>query len=337
MDLIANTNLESGRELDLLPAHVPGRVVHVDADILAYILSAKVDKVKQQATRRNMIKDGAAEYVKSIKFEAGADKVIMHTTPSASTKGGRFDQALLKVYQANRKDKVKPKELTWAREYLGKSNNLWEGIPHMDQEADDGLAQALYNARKAGTPELCVITSSDKDLRMCPGLHMNWDDHTEIKEITEVGELWIEEKVSKSGAKSKKVKGNGFKWFCYQMLAGDTADNISGIPALTQEMCLEYLGKAPKNGKPKKCGGIAAIEILNEFDTVEDLFKCILHIYSSYGNELGFEKFTGEKITIREAFLSEAYLLWMRETKSPKDFNRWVHENDLVVLFKEFT
>lgn len=329
MDLIANTNLESGKELDSIPTRIPGRTIHVDADILAYILSAKVDKMKTVTLRRSKIRDWARDYVRSIKFETGAEFVVMHTTPSSSTKGGRFDQALLKVYQANRKSKSKPQELTWTRDYLGITNNLWTGVPHMDQEADDGLAQALYDARKAGTPELALITSSDKDLRMCPGLHVKWDDHEDIHEITPVGELTLDAK--------GVVRGNGFKWFCYQMLAGDTADNISGIPALTQDMCFEYLGKAPKNGNPKKCGSKTAKEILDEYNDIEDLFVVIMNIYHSYGTEIGFKKYTGEDITIKEAFLSEAYLLWMRETKSEKDFNRFVHEQGFIEIFRRFT
>lgn len=333
MDLIAKTNLDIGHEADLLPVFTPGRVVHVDADILAYILSAKNDKLKTQKGRRWAITQAALEYTQELKFETGSEFVVMHTTPSKSTKGGRFNQALLKVYQGNRKDKVKPQELTWTREELLSKDRagVWTGFPHYNQEADDGLAQALYNARNKGEEHLAVLCSQDKDLGMCQGLHVDWDDHTRMFTVDEVGKLWID-----TSGKQDKVRGNGFMWFCYQMLAGDTADDISGIPKLTQEMALKYFGSAPKNGNPKACGSKTAYKILKDMTSREELFEAIVEMYWHYGETIGFKSYAKEDITSKQAFLSEAYLLWMRETENPEDFNRFIHQSRLITVWVKY-
>ena len=144
------------------PDTVPGRVVHIDADFLAYHVSyeRKGETVEFPAMQHN-----AKVQVEKFRKFAGAESVHLHLTPSSSTKGGRPGLAIQKEYQSSRKED-KPEKLHIVREWMGKHfpATLWQTA-----EADDGMAQAAWAAWNAGTPEKCVILSKDKDLRMVPG------------------------------------------------------------------------------------------------------------------------------------------------------------------------
>lgn len=337
VDFTQITDLQAGREQDQIPAQIPGRVLHVDADIMAYELSYKNLYMTNERARHKKIGFDATEYIETLKYLAGAEFVVCHTTPSKSTKGGRFHQARLKVYQGNRKDKVKPVDVEWTRTYLAHPpHGKWTGIEHFEQEADDGMAQALYEAHLKGEPHLCILTSYDKDLRMIQGLHMDWKTH-DIKYVEERGQLFED---------GNKIKGEGLIWFFYQMLIGDTADNISGLPRLSTSFQQQFITFNNKAVKPKLCGPKTAFKLLKDIKTVEDLFIFTAQAYKHYGKEIGFKSYDifneegefvedGKPITSKEAFLSEAYLLWMRQTEMNNDFNRFIYKRGLVQYFKE--
>jgi 5'-3' exonuclease len=102
-------------------------------------------------------------------------------------------------YKANRKDRVDPRWLDICRGYL---IDEYKAIVVNGIEADDALG--------IHQKEETVIYSIDKDLLMIPGHHYNFVK----KEYREVSEL------------------DGFKAFYRQMLIGDSADNIFGVPKI---------------------------------------------------------------------------------------------------------
>lgn len=337
MNLLTGIDLQQGREVATEVPVVPNRILHVDADIVAYEISGK----KGGFIRKDEVREECECYIDALKQAAGAEIVMCHTTPSGSDKGDRYNLARLKVYQGNRKDKVKPPLLEYTREYLVKPNgNKWFGIAHMDQEADDGLAQVLYDARQEGKPELAVCASMDKDLRMLEGWHLDWETH-ELFQIDRMG--YLEDT-------GKKVYGTGLKWMFFQLLRGDTADNISGLPKVPLSAIEAYTTKKCK--KPPLCGDKMVLQLLDGAETLEELFTRVTFCYKMFdeeeveytlmkdkdGNKInvkGFHNYRKEKINAKTAFLSESYLLWMRETKHPKDFNRWIKENGMLELYKE--
>lgn len=79
-------------------------------------------------------------------------------------------------------------------------------------EADDWLG--------VHRSENTIIASADKDLLMIPAWHWRLQSSTGMK-VTDPGVLELKETGS-----GKDLKGFGFKWFCAQMLLGDTIDNI---------------------------------------------------------------------------------------------------------------
>ncbi len=137
-----------------------------------------------------------------------------------------------KPYKANRKELIKPVHYDTIREYL---INHQPTTMVSGQEADDALG--IEQSRRGLDT---VIASIDKDLLQVPGNHFNLMTGDYIR-ATDPGTL----ELSKNG-KTTKLMGVGFKWFCAQMLLGDTVDNIVGLggygPVLTHKTLKSIYG-----------------------------------------------------------------------------------------------
>lgn len=332
------------------PKVVPGRVAHIDADFTAYIVAcdtvAEINgekPLRDMGQKRAQVKDIA----ESITRAAGAEKYVLHVTPSASTKGGRADQAIQQEYQASRADKEPPKDLHAIRGFMA------ENMPcmvHMDQEADDGLAQANYHAEDR---KLTVICSKDKDLRMVPGLHLDMDKF-DLVDVPhgQYGYLEIDDTKSQ-----KKVVGYGPAFFFAQCLMGDTADWIKGLPLLPARYAMKisptqsflkdrekFIKAKDKGGvildlatsrvkshfaKAKQIGPVKAYEVLKDVDNVKDAFALVRKLFNDLEleHEYEFQHWkTGERVPASTALLGDMQLLWMRRDKNPNDVLAWLKE-----------
>lgn len=277
-----------------IPTPVQGRVVHIDADFLAYQISWE----KEEGTKSlDDMRHNGREAIAEIKALAGATQIHLHLTPSTSDKGKRRDLALLKEYQATRAGKDKPKYLHIMRDWLGKE---FPATLHQFCEADDGMSSEQYAAIARGEGKLSIIASKDKDLNMVPGLHLNWDTG-EIVEAPPYGEVHL--RVRPSGG--KVLDGYGRKFFWAQMLSGDPADNCSGLPAAIRML-----------GKPTKCGPVLTVDILSNCRTDMEAFEVVRGLYKRYGEEVGYINYRdGSAVPWGRAFFSEAQLMWMRRDK----------------------
>jgi len=114
----------------------------------------------------------------------------------------RYDIATIKPYKGNRSELAKPTHYQALRDY---AINFLGAIVTENMEADDALAidQTKYN------PDSCIV-SNDKDMLQVPGHHWDWtkDIHHHIT-----------------------VEG-GVKSLYVQIIAGDSTDNIQGVPGL---------------------------------------------------------------------------------------------------------
>lgn len=326
------------------PDPVPGRVAHIDADFLAYQVS--YERVDEPRTIDEM-QHNAETAVHMLRQLAGATQVHLHITPATSDKGGRYKQAIIKEYQGNRIDKPKPRYLHLIRDWMGRA---FPATLHMDCEADDGMSSAQYAAIAAGQRNLSIIVSKDKDLNMVPGLHMDWDSG-EIEDTgTDFGHIWTKRR----NDGTLKVVGLGQKFFWCQLLMGDSADNISGLPKLpayllnevkpTKETTLARTilmspnaneaqkAKARKildERKPALCGPVLAYSVVQATTSNRDAYELVRDAYRTLGE--GPYTFmhwkTGEVVTWQQAFVSEMQLLWMRRNrKDPMDVIRWLQE-----------
>ena len=336
------SRLINGIDLDGLASHsqvkeyppvVKGRTVHVDGDFLAYQCSWEpVDDPKTL----DDIKNNVAEALAVLKGFSAAEFATIHLTPKQSDKGKRYEIALLKEYQGNREDKVKPRWLDLCREHMHQDLGA---ILHLDCEADDGMASMQYKAISEGRENLSIIATKDKDLRMVPGLHLQWDLGTIVK-TDPWGSITVD---------SGKVRGYGTKFFWSQVLTGDTADNISGLQWVmpnflnvidkTQaiQKALDKLKEDPTHKKslevlnerrPKPCGPVMAEKILAGVKNDSEAFAVCKALYKAQA-EQGYPfldwRDPSKEVPYGEALLSEMQLLWMRRVKNdPLDVVNWL-------------
>lgn len=317
-----------------IPPQVKGRTVHIDADFLAYQVTAEKADGTDEKTYEDM-QHNAEVAVQTLRDLAAAEHVHLHLTPATSNKGGRFQHAIQRPYQGNREDKQKPRYLGIMREWLAKR---YQGTLHQFCEADDGMSSAQYKAIREGDTNLSIIASKDKDLCMVPGLHLDWDTGLITNCEDPFGYVELIERTSASGAKTKKIKGYGQKFFWAQMLIGDTADNIQGLPAVPGrvmniikptaaiEKAMDVLQSPNANPAQKakaqatlderkdaSCGPATAILMLDMMKNHRTAFDTIKNLYKSYGTTTGFvHHATGEPAHWGHVFASEAKLLWMR-------------------------
>lgn len=254
---------------ELYPDIIRGRTLHLDGDYLAYFAAGTDETPAGVAIRI------ARERIEQFRLMAGAEKVVVHLTSSGSDKGKRGLVAVTKPYQANRAGSTKPKNWSVLRNYLETEDFVtFKRIIWDDREADDGIA--LYAHRSFNPVDEVVVCTRDKDMRMLPGTHIDWVTF----ELTVVP-AGCYEVVRGDG----KVFGN--KFFYLQLLMGDTADNIPGLPLLFG----------------KQCGAARASEYLKGTMTWEEAFERVSEAYKAYYND-----------DWEDRLVEQASLLYMRHT-----------------------
>lgn len=243
---------------------VKGRRVHIDADMLAYQCGGNDET--DVATSRRILKSK----IDLFKDASGAEGVLLHLTASGSTKGDRAVVAYTKPYQGQRKGH-RPKNWQYLRDYMA------DGVAGpvkqwYDREADDGFGFISANC------PLDVIATRDKDMRMLPGLHLNWDTYELVHVPADVF------------ATEACGKLYGHKWFWTQMLWGDAADNIPGLP------------KHPDF--PRGVGEVAASKLLAFADDDASAAQAVAQAYKAHwGDEWA------------DRYAEQASLLWIRRTQ----------------------
>ncbi len=241
---------------------VPGRVLHIDGDYAAYYCSGK-DGTPIGLARRNVI-DRIEKAVRA----SGAESVDVHLTSGDSHKGYRYLIAESRPYQGQRNAGRKPDNWHALRDFMENyEGSLFNPVTWSDREADDGIAYMSTVQLNAGKSP--VIHTRDKDMRMFGGLHLEW-------------QTFVSHNVPLNCFESYDRDGlmYGHKWFWSQMLTGDSADHIPGLPRVGKE---------------------AALRILRDVRSNEQAFGVVTELYRS-------------KIGDRWAdhFVEQAALLWMR-------------------------
>lgn len=259
---------------------VAGRRVHVDGDYLCYFASGN-DETDPGVARMN-----AMNYIQKCKDSTGAEKAVLHLTAKGCHKGERYLIATVKPYQGQRDKDYKPKNWQYLREWgEGYSGDEFLSKVWSSREADDGIATcAHYAAEKGG---LDGIATADKDMRMLPGLHLDWKDHTILTTVRQ-GDFRV---MGENG------KIYGLLWFWLQMLQGDGADYIPG---------LEYAFLSTVPGKPErmvKVGPKTAEKILQGCTSHAEAYTATMEAYRRGYNGTG---------DWADRFVEQAALLWMR-------------------------
>ena len=144
-------------------------------------------------------------------------------------------------------------------------------------EADDEMGIYQLEATREGRDT--TICSRDKDLRIIPGYHYSW----ECGKQTAIGPEYTDELGRLGKRENGSVLGYGTLFFYYQMLVGDSADNIPGLP---------------------RYGTVAAYNTLEGCESIQDAYRRVRDLYKE---KLGDDA--------KDYFLEQADLLWIRQDR----------------------
>jgi DNA polymerase-1 len=251
---------------------IPNRVLLVDGDGLAYYCAGR-DGTSIGDARATLV-----EKVRRAQRACAAEHVLILVTASGSIKGHRYAVATVKPYQGQRSGSRRPDNWRGLRDFLESSDFPFKTEFTGTVEADD-----LFGIHSSTDPESFVIYTQDKDMRMLPGWHLDWADNTL---------LYVP---SDCYSTERHGKTYGLKWFWLQMLHGDTADNIPGLPKYWA-----YSKDGAESLKP--VGEVTANKLLADTLTGEEARRVVsLHYAGYYGKAW------------RTAMLEQAVLLWMRK------------------------
>lgn len=293
------------------PAVVPGLVMHVDGDMICYSCAGNDDTSPGEA-RMN-----ALSLIEKLRARSGSESVVVHMTAPGCNKGERYLIATVKPYQGQRTNSRRPKNHSylqdWLMQFTGEQFRVkvWK-----TREADDGIAVCAYHA--AGTPGAgyIVIATADKDMRMLPGLHIDWKTHKLVRVMPGDFEVYGEAE----GDKPAKLYGT--KWFWMQMLMGDTADNIPGLPKFCTvdskgNPCLKPMGEKTAEKFLARCKNNSA---------------AFAEVYGLYCEYYGYKRTDedGRVVTFYDVadqrFCEQAALLWMRTDNNASINNFCTHK-----------
>jgi DNA polymerase-1 len=272
-DWLAKAQAAAGAQPQARTNSVPGRLLLVDGDALAYTCGG-ADSPGQ--ARANLI-----NHVEQAQRASGASNTAILVTARSSHKGHRYAIARAKPYQGQRSSGRRPEQWEFLRSVLELDNvPCAPVIVTATAEADDLFA--AYSLQH--NPHNVVIHTQDKDMRMVPGWHLTWSDMRMVYLPDGVYEMAFNDKLY------------GRKWFWMQMLMGDTADNIPGLPRMTKP-----------DGKQALCGEATAAKLLAGTTTCEEARFVVRGQYEAY-YQTEQDPWAG-----LEAMLEQAILLWMRQ------------------------
>jgi len=315
-----------------IPPTIPNSELQLDADISSFYLAWTDDTLAQNI-------EALKKHIEVKRLMSGCETVNLHCTRGA--KAGRDEAAMVQKYQDNRKNsdperKARADELRVFMETY--SNKHTVPFPQWEIEADDSMSIRQLECMREG--RVSKIMTLDKDLDMVDGTHIHYDTFEEWTG-SGYGKLWLD----RSG-KTVKLKGQGKAFFWAQMLMGDKADHIPGLPRLSGKLLNKYKptnavlnaqktlsnmkGSARAKAAAQKVldtrksaaiGPALAYEILATCKNDLDAFKRVREAYSEYYGHSPFEFKTwrGDTVTMTsgQMLLEQGKLLWM--LRHPKD------------------
>ena len=256
---------------------VRSRTLLVDGDGLAYYCAGNDDTTAGEARAMLVDKVRAAARI------VGALRVVVLLTLSGSHKGHRYAIARVKPYQGQRANSRRPANWGALRDFMRSFDFPFDIDTTAVAEADDLFGWYTYNS-----PDDCVIYTQDKDMRMLPGMHLDWVSHRAYT-VPYTKTTCIERELMYNIVPTDCIfneKQYGHRWFWLQMLHGDTADNIPGLP------------KYVVDGKLKPVGEVTAGKLLAD-ESLPHLR--VAELYRGYYGERWLAE-----------MLEQACLLWMR-------------------------
>lgn len=288
---------------DLGLIDVAQKTLLIDGDIVVY-QPCCIFNDDDDFSRRQIAKY-ISNKVDKLMEAAGCDRYMMFVTTKFN-----FRDELVDDYKANRVEADRPVNLAWAKRWaISQLSNFYKkGL-----EADDLLG--IYNKKD------CVIWSLDKDLRQLPGEHL--DDETQ-KIITVTVEGRLEEKnwVTESGNKRSKIYFEGDLGFYFQMLIGDSTDNILG--------CAERKPVVTKSGPNQGQVNVRRVGV-GEKAAFKKIIAGIMYKGSRTNSQAALDVVIAEYKAIwgddwQKHLETQANLLFMVRQMQGEYFRRWTYD-----------
>lgn len=126
----------------------------------------------------------------------------------------RDDLPLPKKYKDNRVDMIRPVHLQEVKRYIWKA---YDAPVIQGHEVDDWVIYRGYELQRKGYDVVLCVQDKDTDAYTGLKVYDPTKENPEIVLLPDFGSLW--------DAPHNKVKGNGFIWFCFQWLNGDSTDH----------------------------------------------------------------------------------------------------------------
>lgn len=187
-------------------------------------------------------------------------------------------------YKSGRKANIRPLLLTEVRNYLEKHHNAQ--IVN-NYEVDEKLIMRCLEGNKVG--DINIAATQDKDARGCNDIHLYNPVKGTMEYIQGLGKLYLNDKGD--------VKGEGFKWLCFQWVFGDPTD--------TYKPC--ELAKI--DGKKVKFGEKSAYKLLVDCKTSKDCVKAVHDQYKTwYPEPFKYNAYDGTEIEADYVFMMQLYL-----------------------------
>jgi hypothetical protein len=297
---------------------VKGRVLQDDTDFHCYAAAANIEASPAENFKSLL------RIVEDKRILAGAEFVNCHLT--LGLKSGRSQIATVLPYQENRSnsDPAIGARVKLLRNMLaGHRTKILTPIVNLYKEADDSLTAYQLTQIEEHGYNSSILGSGDKDLWMVHGLHSN----------QKTGEIWKGDgygvtMYKEVGNVKPKLIGKGRSWFFHQMVMGDKADNIPGLPKLSGRLMNLYLPTKKKNPNraDAACGEAKAVAMLKDVTTEVEAFSRVFEAYQDHYGSVGIAT---------ERFMEQAYLLWMQRDSKLLDVQTYFNELGFNVKFSD--
>lgn len=228
---------------------------YVDADLLVYRFAFSAEKENPLTGRKELVESFADTARKIDEFIQGLKDIFRGMNFLFILSGGtnfRYSIATVFKYKDNRKEK--PLLFTAIRQYLVMQHTaiVTDGV-----EADDYISTHYRRYGEFGD----VIMSIDKDFKMIPGVHYNWD-----KDL-----LYVQS------------QEDATRHFYKQVLEGDRADNIPSLYHLVSvgEYGIRAAKKLSRQAYKKRM-----VRFLNKCKDEYTMYKYVSRVANKYGAKL---------------------------------------------------
>lgn len=199
---------------------------------------------------------------------------------------------LPKKYKGNRDEMVRPVHLRNCKKFLVDNYSAWISNGF---ESDDYLVIRGYHYLNLGWNPIMITV--DKDANAYAGLSVYdfTQDVPEIKLLPSFGSLWDT---------GKKIAGDGFLWFCFQWLLGDSTDFFS--PRDLREGL--------------RFGEKAAFKALKDCTTKEEAVKVVVDHYKLwYPDKVEYLAWDGSPVEADYKNLLQLYFKCVRMKSTAED------------------